>query len=198
MSSVSAVLGASFDPHPLKVAFLKWQCHVRQIAMRDNAGRPDDSFMPEVTLAGGDEPLGHIITVLNKSPGYSLTPEMLHMARKTNDPAQIREAALNFLSATYYQKHAEFSDTLTATFPPGSPGAAQIRAAGRATLTFEAYSQYFDLDCKVSRLTAHNPLFAATIAHNRLFNPVLPGDSEVLAFEPDWDQSSADPDIARR
>lgn len=198
MSSISAVLGANVEPHPLKVAFLKWQCHVRQIATRENAGRPDDGFTPELTLAGENQPLGHVITVLNKAPGYSLTPEMLHLARNTNDPAQTRDAALGFLSATYYQKHAEFSDILTATFPPGSPGAAQIRRAGRAALTFNAYSQRFDLDCKVWKLAAHNPLFETTMAHNRLFNPVLPGDTEVLAFEPDWDASSADPDIARR
>ena len=198
MSSVAAVLGSSFDSHPRKTAFLKWQCHVRQLTMRTKEGRPDDGFMPEVTLEGDSEPLGHIITVLNKAPGYSLVPEMLHMARKTNDPAQIRDQALKFLSATYYQKHAEFSDILTATFPPNSPGAAKIRQAERANLRFDAYSQTFDLDCKVWRLAAHNPLYEATIAHNRLFNPDLPSGTEVLAFEPDWDRSSANPDFGQR
>ena len=191
MNSVSAVLGESFADHPLKNTFLKWQCLVRQIMMRDNGGRPDDSIMPAVILAGEDEPLGHIITILNKSPAASLGPELRHLAKKNMDPMQRRNQALQFFSATYYQKHKEFSDILTATFPPGSAGAAKIRDADRCTLVFEAYGQRFDLDCKVWRLAPHNPLNDATLAHNRLFNPGIPDDTVVLGFEPNWDNSSS-------
>ena len=195
MSPIAAVLGASYSDHPLKDAFLKWQCRVRQIAMRDGEGRPDDSITPAVILAGSDTPMGNIITILNKAPGYSVTAEMVHMAARTNNPAQQREQALRFFSATYYQKHREFSDLLTATFLPGSPGAAAIRAAGRCRLVFDAYAQRFDLDCKVWRLAQHNPLYRATWAHNRLFNPALAPDTEILGFEPDWDACAADPPI---
>lgn len=195
MSALNAMLGVSGPDVPLKKAFLKWQCRVRQVMMRDAAGRPDDSITPAVILDGETEPLGHIITLLNKAPGYSVTPELNHMAAKTNDPAQIRDQALRFFSATYYQKAAEFSDILTATFPPGSPGAARIHAAGHARLVFEAYNQRFDLNCKVWRLAPHNPLHQATMAHNRLFNPCLPPDTEVLGFEPDWAGSSSDPEL---
>jgi len=189
MSSLATAFGASITDSPLKDSFLKWQCRVRQIAMRDADGRPDDAIMPAVTLAGQDEPMGQIITLLNKAPAHSVTPEMRFMAKKTNDPAQIRDGALKYFSATYYQKHREFSDILTATFVPGSEGAAAIRAADRVTLTFDAYAQRFDLDCKVWRLAAHNPLYQATMAHNLLFNPALHPDTEVLGFEPDWDTS---------
>jgi len=115
------------------------------------------------------------------------------MVRRTNDPAQRRQSALNFFTETYYQRAAEFSDILTATFPPGSPGAAAIRDAGRATMTFEAYSQRFDLDCRVWSLAEHNPLWQATYWHNSLFNPNLPTDAVILGFEPDWSRSSAEP-----
>ena len=148
MSSLAAQLGQSFSDNPMRLAFLKWQCHVRQYAMREQQGRPDDGIMPDVLIEGRDEPLGAIITVLNKAPGYSLTPELQHMAAKTNDPAQRREQALQFLSATYYQKAKEFSDILTATFPPGSPGAKQIHEAGRCRLIFDAYGQRYELECK--------------------------------------------------
>lgn len=193
--SLGAALGESFSSAPLRMAFLKWQCRVRQIAMRDGQGRPDDAIMPALFLPGSDEAMGHIITLLNKSPGYSVTPEMEHMARKTNDPAQRRDQAIRFLSATYYQKAAEFSDILTATFPPGSDGAATIREAGTVGLKFEAYAQVYTLSCKVWRLAEHNPLYRATMAHNRLFNPTLPEGTEVLGFEPDWDGSSAEPEV---
>jgi hypothetical protein len=150
---------------------------------------------PAVILAGETDPLGHIITVLNKAPGHSVTPEFEHMAAQTQDPAQRREKALRFLSATYYQKPDSFSDILTATFPPGSPGAARIREAERCTLVFEAYAQRFDIATQVWRLADHNPLGAATLAHNRLFNPALPPGTVVLGFEPDWEASLAEPAV---
>ena len=195
MSSVAATLGTSPFNHPLRNGFLKWQCRVRQIAMRELDGRPDDAITPSLTLAGETEPMGHIITVLNKAPAYSVTPEMKHMFAKTNDPAQVREAAITFLSAAYYQKHKEFSDLLCATFPPDSPGAAKIREAGSCTLRFDAYNQQFDLQCKVWRLAPHNPAHQATVAHNMLFNPAFAADSIVLGFEPDWNASTSEPEF---
>ena len=190
MNSVSIALGESFSDHPVKNKFLKWQCLTRQMMMRDNLGRPDASIMPEVWLNGQETPLGQIITILNKSPAASVTPEMRHMALKTNDPAQRRNQALQYFSATYYQKHKEFSDILTATFPPGSPGAATMRKWGRVRLHFDAYNQVFDLECKVWRLAPRNPLHAATLAHNRLFNPSIPDETVILGFEPDWTVST--------
>ncbi len=177
----------------LRDGFMRWQCRVRQIMMRDDRGCPGDAITPALTLAGEDAPMGHIITVMSKAPQYSKTPEMRHMVRKTNDPALRREAALTFFSEYYYQSAAEFSDILTATFPPGSPGAAKIREAGRVTLTFEAYNQRYDLACRVWTLAEHNPLYQATYWHNLLFNPGLAADTIILGFEPDWARSTADP-----
>lgn len=193
VSAGQDILRAVGIDHPLRDAFLRWQCRVRQMMMRDDQGRPGDAITPALTLAGEAEPMGHIITVLCKSPQYSKTPELMHMVRRTNDPAQRRDAALTLFSETYYQRAEEFSDILTATFPPGSPGAAKIRAAGELTLTFQAYSQRYDLACRVWALADRNPLYQATYWHNLLFNPGLPADTIILGFEPDWSRSSADP-----
>ena len=193
MTSISSILGESYVKHPMKDRFLKWQCHVRQIMMRDNLGKPTDSVMPKVFLAGQSENVGHIITIMNKLPMYSETPEMLHMARKTHDPAQRRSQALQYFSATYYQKHSHFSDILTATFQGGSQGAARIIYAGRCRLVFEAYAQKFDLLCVVEALSQSNPLYISTLAHNRLFNPDLSCETQVLGFAPDWTKCVASP-----
>ena len=193
MAEPSEMLRMQDVSDPLRDSFMRWQCRVRQMMMRDNRGRPGDGITPALTLAGADAPMGHVITLMSKLPQYSKTPEMRHLARKTNDPALRREAALTFFSEYYYQKAAEFSDTLTATFPPGSPGAASIRQAGRVTLTFEAYNQRYDLECRVWTLAEHNPLYQATYWHNLLFNPGLAADTIILGFEPDWARSSADP-----
>ena len=178
---------------PLCRAFLRWQCRVRQMAMREADGRPDDAIMPALTLSGDDEPMGHILTVMPKALTHDLTPELRHMVQSTNDPAQRRDKAIRFLSSTYYQQSDTFSDTLTATLPPGSPGAARIADAGRCRLDFSAYAQRFSLECTVKRLGRVHPFHQATMWHNLLFNPALSPDTIVLGFTPDWEESSADP-----
>ena len=175
-------------------AFLKWQCRVRQIAMREAMGRPDEAVMPAVTLPGDSAPLGHVITVMSKAPAFSMTPELRHLAKSTHDPAQRREKAVRLFSAAYYQRPGEFSDLLTATFPASSKGAAAIRSAGRCMLTFDAYSQHWQLDCEVGVLAPRHPLHDATWWHNQLFNPSLSADTVILAFDPDWHTARAEPD----
>jgi len=191
--------GAASTPdagRALRLGFLRWQCRVRQMAMREAMGRPTEGITPALILPGAEEPMGHIITVMSKDPRHSKTPEMRHMAQRTNDPAQRREAALRFFSETYYQKAEAFSDLLSATFPPGSEGAAAIREAGHCRLVFDAYAQRFDLTCRVWRLAEHHPVWQATYWHNLLFNPGLPADTVILGFEPDWQASSAAPPVA--
>lgn len=198
MSSVAQILGMPTEPHPMRDAFLRWQCRVRMMAMRDGMGRPDDAVTPALTLSGQAEPMGHIITVMSKLPPYSKTPEMKHMVKKTFDPAERRAKALEFFSETYYQKAKEFSDTLTAVFPKDSAGAATIRAAETVTLCFEAYAQRFDLVCKVWTLTQANALYQSTWWHNHLFNPDMSEDAVILGFEPNWDASTSEPPLGMR
>ena len=181
--------------NPLRDAFLRWQCRVRQISMRENFGRPDSAIKPALTLTGKSEPIGNVITVLSRMPSDSRTPEMRHMVQSIFDPSQRREKAIQFFSEIYYQKFRQFSDSLTAAFPPSSPVAEAICAAGTCSLTFESYGQRFDLFCAVSTLTKNNPLFQATWWHNVLFNPSLHPDTVILEFQPDWSSSSAEPDL---
>ncbi len=161
--------------------------------MRDNSGRPDEGSMPTLILAGDAGAMEHIVTVLCKEPQFAVTPELQHMYRSTMDPAKRRQKAIEFFSATHFQKAATFSDILTATFPPESPVARSIARAGRCTLIFKAYGQRFDLPAAVSQLQSPQPLFEATWWHNALFNPNLPSDTQILGFTPDWTKATADP-----
>ena len=173
----------------LRNRFMRWQCRVRQMAVREEGGRPNDGMVAEVTPAGAAAPLGHVVTVLCKTVADERTDEFRHLAKKTHDPAQRREGALRILAEAYYQKADTFSDVLTATFQPGSEGASALREAERCTLRFEAFRQAWTLDCKVWTLGEHNPLWQATYWHNVLFNPTLPMRSVILGFEPDWSRS---------
>lgn len=192
VESAEIVRMASLDL-ALRDRFLRWQCRIRQMMMRENEGRPNEGVLPEVFLAGEQDSLGAIITVLSKAPEFSKTMEIQHMVRKTRDPALRREAALKFFSEIYYQKGREFSDILTATFVPGSQGADRIRNAGYCRLEFSAFNQTYSLQCKVWALGENNPLWQSTYWHNLLFNPSLPADTLILGFEPDWARCTADP-----
>ena len=53
MSGARAPLApASPEEMALRDSFLRWQCRVRQIAMREASGRPDDAVTPALTLPG--------------------------------------------------------------------------------------------------------------------------------------------------
>lgn len=177
----------------LRTAFLRWQCRLRQIAVREHGGRPGDGMVPAVFLGQDETPIGHVVTVLNRLPEHAKTMELRHLVRQTLDEAKRRENALKFLGELYYQRAREFSDTLTATFQPGSAGAARLVEAKQCRLAFEQYSQRYLLTCRVFRLSPNNPLRDATFWHNLLFNPRLPADVEVIGFEPDWARSDAVP-----
>ena len=64
MSDVSEMFGVDKASLALKDAFLRWQCRVRMMAMRDKQGRPDDAVMPDLFLPGESEAMGQIITCL--------------------------------------------------------------------------------------------------------------------------------------
>ena len=177
----------------LRNGFLGWQCRIRQIAMRTHGGRPTSGMTPLVSPAEGNEPAARVVTVLCKRPEHSASMELRHLARRTHDPAERRESALKFLSERYYQSSREFSDILTASFPPDSGTAATLLEHRECRLKFEQFSQRFDLHCTVRRLSGNNPLREATFWHNLLFNPRLPADCVILGFEPDWARSEADP-----
>ena len=174
----------------LRGRFLRWQCRIRQIAMRRDEGRPSSGMTPLVAVS--DQPLARIVTVLCKRPEHSVTMELRHLARRTHDPAERRENALKLLSERHYQAATEFSDQLTASFPPDSATAARLLDARECRLDYEQFGQRFGVQCTVRRLSAHNPLREATFWHNLLFNPRLSADCAIVGFEPDWGRSEVE------
>ena len=177
----------------LRDRFLRWQCRIRQIALRTRGGRPTSGMTPLVSVADANAPVARLVTVLCKRPQHSATMELRHMARRTHDPAERRESATNFFAERYYQVASEFSDILTATFQPESETAATLLARRECRLAFEQFSQRYDVHCTVRRLSSNNPLREATFWHNLLFNPRLCDDCIILGFEPDWPKSDAVP-----
>lgn len=190
LSSSQAIEG---DSERLKQHFLGWQCRLRQIAMRKDGGRPSSGMRPRLLSTDGRElSPGLAILIVPEAPRES-TEFFRFQIQKTHDPRQVYEKGLTYLQATHFQKPKSFSDRLTALFNTGAELPAHLLNDGHCILEFAQFSQGYRLVCKVEALENGDDAAQATIWHNRLFNPNLPAEIQVLAFQPDWNASAADP-----
>ncbi len=171
----------------LRDSFLTWQCQVRQVAMREDGGRPSPGMQPRVLDETGAE-LAPRLTVLMapKDPKES-TAFLRFQVLKYADPRETYEKALAYLQADYFQHGKAFSSRLLATLPGDAPLAETLMATKRCVLAFAQGRYAFRLPCKVKRLKMDSADRAAAIWHNRVFNPALPDTAQVLAFKPNWD-----------
>ena len=105
----------------LRDDFLGWQCRIRQIAMRQDGGRPSPGMRPRVLDATGRE-LSPALTVLivPRDPAES-TDFFRFQVMKHADPRDLYQRGLSYLQADYFQRPAEFGDLLTAVFRQAPP-----------------------------------------------------------------------------
>jgi hypothetical protein len=181
----------------LRDYFLGWQCRIRQIAMRQDGGRPSPGMRPRVLTPAGDELVPALtVLIVPKEPEES-TAFFRFQVQKTHDPRDVYERGLAYLQADHFQQPGTFSDELTAALPKSSALAAALLSAGACILAFEQFRQSYRLPCTVRALPAAHPAREATLWHNRLFNPTLPDTMQVLAFRPDWANGEAEPPARR-
>jgi len=171
--------------------FVGWQCRLRQLAAREGDGRPSEGMRPELDVGG--RRLGRITVVLNRLPEHSLLPELRFTVQRTREPLERWEAAMRLFQGSYFQVPRQFTDELTATFAAAAPAAEAALAEGGCVLRFAQFGQRYALPCAVRRLSREDPLLEATWWHNALFNPRLPPDLQILAFQPDWGTAEAEP-----
>ena len=166
--------------------FLEWQCRIRQVAMREEAGRPAAGMRPRVLDVSGRE-ISPALTMLMipKEPEVT-TAFFRYQVMKTPDPRAVYERALTFLQADYFQDPDAFGDRLVSVLSAGAAPAASLLAEGECILVFEQGRQRYRLPCKVRELKPGSAAREAAIWHNRLFNPALPDTMHVLEFKPDW------------
>jgi hypothetical protein len=180
----------------LRDRFLAWQCRIRQIAMRQDGGRPSPGMRPRLTDVSGRELAPALTVLLNKREPAESTAFFRFQVLRSPDPRELYERALSYLQADYFQRPESFSDRLIAVLPEGSPVAATLMAQGNCTLAFDQFSQIYRLPCAVAALKPGDAARDAAIWHNRLFNPALPETVHVVAFQPDW--ASAEAETASR
>lgn len=186
-------MGASPD-ETIRDHFLNWQCRIRQIAMRQQGGRPAAGMRPQVLLKGGEVLSNGVTIVLVPQAPEESTDFFRFQCQKTHDPAQIYEKGLQFLQGTHFQQARTFNDEVTALFDNTSETANTLLEAGECLLVFEQFAQSYKMFCAVRKIEPDDAEWQATYWHNRLFNPALATDALVLGFKPDWTSAQAAPD----
>ncbi len=180
----------------LRDHFLGWQCRIRQHAVRKEGGRPSAGMRPRV-LDGKGALLAEAITVLivPRDPADTIY-RFRHLARRTYDPAERFQKAIETLAEANFQRPREFSDQMTGLFGRESELASRLLQSERCLLEFAQFSQSYRLPCAVSELSGDHPAWQYTYWHNFLFNPALPPGLRILAFSPHWAGAEVAPPIS--
>ena len=79
----------------LRLAFLGWQCRLRQLSVREQDGRPSAGMHPDLVFAG--QHAGKITVVITPNLPEASTDEFRHIVKCTHDPRERYEAALRLL-----------------------------------------------------------------------------------------------------
>ena len=177
----------------LKNSFIAWQCRLRQIAVRDHGGVPMPGMRPRVASLKGDILLPEMTVLLVPKAPKESTAFFRFQLQRTHDHRQAFEAGLKYLAGDFYQLPELFGDEITAVFTKGSRSAQHLIKQRTVLLDFEQYAQRYRMACAVKRLPARDVSREASLWHNRLFNPHLGNDAEVLSFKPNWKNAMAEP-----
>jgi hypothetical protein len=179
-------MGKRLSAHAIGDHFLAWQCRIRQVAMREEGGRPSQGMRPRVLdVSGREVALALTVLLIPKDPKES-TAFFRYQVMQTPEPRAVYERALRFLQADYFQDPDAFSDRLVSVLSAGASLARSLLDQGECILAFEQGRQRYDLPCTVRELKPGSAAREAAIWHNRLFNPALPDTVHVLQFKPDW------------
>jgi hypothetical protein len=164
--------------------FIAWQCRLRKLSMREAGGRPGPGMSAGVyPVAGGDEQSRMNFLILRRD-SRQRTDEFRHIIRKTPDSSEWLKNGLRILAELHYHETDQFDKRLTALFSLDSALADALLKAGQCHLKIAEKSIDYAFDFDVAALAPDAELFQATYWHNRLFNPTLPGQVQVLCFSP--------------
>ena len=168
-------------------SFIDWQCRLRKLSVREKGGRPSAGMSAGVfPLAGGDEQSRMNFLILRRD-SQQRTVEFRHIVRKTPDPGEWVKNGLRILAELHYHETDRFDNRLTALFSLDSALAEALLGTGCCRLRIAENSVDYEFDFDVEPLAQDDELFQATYWHNRLFNPTLPGQVQVLCFTPRLD-----------
>ncbi|MEO9875027.1 MAG: hypothetical protein ABJM26_02130 [Anderseniella sp.] len=157
--------------------------------MREEEGRPSQGMRPRVLDAGGEQLSAGIIVLLVRDDSFESTEFLKFQVQKYNDPQDVYKKALIFLQSTHYHRAAEFSDEMTGLFSKGSELVERMTGDGNVTLEFSQFSQIYRIPCEIRLLATDEAAYEATLWHNKVFNPNIGSDIEIVGFRPNWNEA---------
>ena len=181
------------NPDALRNRFLAWQCRLRQIAMREDSGRPSPGMRPRLVSASGEEIAAALTVLLVRKQPEESTAFLRFQVEKSTDARTVRDRGLGYLRGEYYQQPDAFADGVIAVLPEDSAIAAKLASDPRCVLVFDQFRQQFRVPCVAAELAAGDPAREAALWHNRVFNPLLPDTMRVVTFTPEWTAATAAP-----
>jgi hypothetical protein len=181
------------SPKRIRDGFIAWQCRIRQVAMREQGGRPSPGMRPRVLDPKGRELAPALTVLLIPNEPEESTAFFRFQVMKAQDPRDVYERALAFLQADYFQEPETFSDRLVTVLPRDAALADALLDERACVLEFVQSRQSYRIAAEVRALKSGHAAREAAIWHNRLFNPALPDTVHVLGLQPDWDSARADP-----
>ena len=87
----------------LRREFIGWQCRLRQLAARQDGGRPSSGMRPRVTTAEGHEVASGIVTLIVEAEPAASIQLFRHQYLKTQDPTERYDKVLEILQASYFR-----------------------------------------------------------------------------------------------
>ncbi|MEO0327319.1 MAG: hypothetical protein AAF217_01845 [Pseudomonadota bacterium] len=158
--------------------------------MREDEGRPSPGMCPAVYTINNTVLAEKMVTMIIRGAPEESTDFFRFQVQKNNDPLEVRKKTLTYLQSTHYHGPKEFMDCLTAVYGENSAFASDLLARSKCVLEFRQFNQGYRLQCNISELHLNDKEHAATLWHNRCFNPALSDEITILKFEPDWLLSS--------
>jgi hypothetical protein len=180
----------------LRDEFIAWQCRLRKQAMREGGGRPTEGMCPRAFDPAGEVIAGSLKVLLARRDSEAMARLFEFQVKRTNDPLERYEKAVEALSADYYQHPANFNGVMAGLFGATSV-LERLLESRQSVLAFRQSGRLYRVPCDVERLAPEDALFKLTYWHNAMFNPNLPADISVLAFDPAWARASRQPDADR-
>ena len=181
------------DRLPIQNYFIGWQCRVREFALRNEEGRPNEGMRPQIELKNGEVVFPSATLLIIPEQPEQIIRQFRYMALKTQDPKERYTKAMQMLASRFYQKSEDFSGAMAGIFSRFAEEVKALEKDQSCIMNFDYQQQVFKIPCHVSASPKNEPVHEFTYWHNYLFNPNLSPEVTVLHFKPDWSQTISEP-----
>ena len=178
---------------PIQNYFIGWQCRVRELALRNEEGRPNGGMRPQIVLKNGEVVFPAATLLIIPEQPEQIIRQFRYMALKTQDPKERYTKAMQMLAARFYQKSEDFSGAMAGIFSQFSEEVMALEKDDYCIMEFDYQQQAFKIPCNVSESPKNDQVHEFTYWHNYLFNPNLSPEVKVLHFKPDWSETLSEP-----